>query len=269
MLGVDECRGIVYYRLVIITGGDLAMLRILAFLYGLAGYAAAMIAILYSIGFVGDFLVPRSVDAGGPAASLGEALIVNLALLGLFAVQHSSMARRGFKRVWTRLVPQPVERSTYVWFSALLLGLLFWQWRPIPDVVWQVDNAIGAGVLWALFALGWALVFASVRSIDEMELFGVKQVYAFLRRREIQYVAFKTPLLYRIVRHPLYLGFLIAFWAIPTMTLGHLLFAAATTGYILIAVQLEERDLVAVFGEKYREYRQRVPMILPTGRKRP
>lgn len=244
------------------------MLRILAFVYGLAGYAAAMLAILYSIGFVGDFLVPKSID-GGATVPLAEALIVNLVLLGLFAVQHSGMARRGFKRVWTRLVPWPIERSTYVWFSALLLGLLFWQWRPIPDVVWQVDNSVGAGVLWALFALGWALVFASVQSIDEMELFGVKQVYAFLRGRPMEHVAFKTPLLYRIVRHPLYLGFLLAFWAIPVMTLGHLLFAVATTGYILIAVQLEERDLIAAFGDEYRDYRERVPMILPTGRKQP
>lgn len=244
------------------------MLRILAFIYGLAGYAAAMIAILYSIGFVGDFLVPRSVDAGGPAAPLAQALIVNLVLLGLFAVQHSGMARRGFKRVWTRLVPWAVERSTYVWISALLLGLLFWQWRPIPALVWQVDNVAGVDVLWALFALGWVLVFAAVMSIDMMELFGVKQVYAFLQRRAPERVPFKTPLLYRIVRHPLYLGFLLAFWAIPTMTLGHLLFAAATTGYILIAVQLEERDLVAAFGDDYRDYRKRVPMIVPTGRKK-
>lgn len=244
------------------------MLRILAFLYGLAGYAAAMVAILYSIGFTGDFLVPRSVDAGGPAASLGEAVLINLALLGLFAVQHSVMARQGFKRVWTRLVPWPIERSTYVWISALLLGLLFWQWRPIPDVVWQVDNDLGAGVLWALFGLGWVLVFGAVMSIDMMELFGVKQVFAFLQRRNMEHVAFKTPILYRIVRHPLYLGFLIAFWAIPTMTLGHMLFAVATTGYMLAAVRLEERDLVAVFGDQYRDYRERVPMILPTGRKK-
>lgn len=243
------------------------MLRILAFVYGLLGYVAATVAILYAIGFVGGFLVPKTIDSGA-AAPLGEALLVNVVLLGLFAVQHSVMARPGFKRVWTRFVPKPVERSTYVWFSALLLGLLYWQWRPLPDVVWQVDNAIGAGVLWTLFGLGWLLVFISVRAIDEMELFGVKQVYAFLRRHEFEPASFKTPGLYRIVRHPLYLGFLLAFWAIPVMTLGHLLFAAATTGYILIAVQLEERDLIAAFGDKYREYRRRVPMILPTGRKK-
>lgn len=244
------------------------MLRVLAFTYGLAGYIAATITILYAIVFVGDFLVPKTIDSGGPATPLVQALIINVALLGLFAVQHSGMARRGFKRVWTRLVPQPIERSTYVWFSALLLALLYWQWRPIPGVVWEVDNAVGAGVLWALFGLGWALVFVSVRLIDEMELFGVKQVYAFLRRREPEPVPFKTPALYKIVRHPLYLGFLLAFWAIPTMTWGHLLFAAATTGYILIAVQLEERDLTAAFGDEYRDYRKRVPMILPAGRKK-
>lgn len=243
------------------------MKRQLAFIYGVAADFVALVTILYAIGFVGDFIVPKTIDSGGQAVSLRQALMINVALLGLFAVQHSGMARRGFKKVWTRLVAPPVERSTYVWFSSLALVLLYWFWQPMPAVVWEVESPIGAGVLWALFGLGWLLLFTSIQLIDRGELFGVKQVQAYLERRNPEPIPFKTPFLYRLVRHPLYLGFFFAFWATPAMTLGHLLFALATTGYILIAIQLEERDLVHTFGEKYRAYQQQVPMVLPLGRR--
>lgn len=242
------------------------MTRILAVLYGAAGYLAAVVTIAYAVGFVGDIAVPKTIDGGlGPAAAgpLGQALLVDIGLLALFAIQHSGMARRGFKRIWTRVVPPPVERSTYVWFSSGVLALLYWQWQPLPQRVWDVDADAGRAVLWALFGLGWLLAFISIHLIDSRELFGLRQVHAFLKRRPPEPVPFKTPQLYRLVRHPLYIGLLLAFWATPGMSLGHLLFAAMTTGYILVAVQLEERDLVNAFGEDYRRYQQRVPQFLP------
>ena len=242
------------------------MIRYIAFMYGAAAHFAATVTILYAIGFVGNFLVPKSIDSGAGAPLL-EAAAVNLVLLGLFAVQHSVMARQGFKRFWTRVVPRPIERSTYVWFSSLLLALLYWQWQPMPTVLWHVDHPVGAGALWALFGVGWLLFFVSIELIDRQELFGVKQVKAFLQSRSPEPIPFKTPFLYKLVRHPLYFGLLIGFWVTPTMTLGHLLFSVATTGYIVIALQFEERDLVHAFGDEYREYRRRVPMLLPLGRR--
>jgi protein-S-isoprenylcysteine O-methyltransferase Ste14 len=219
-------------------------------------------AFLYSIAFVGGFGVPRTVD-NGTEASIAEAVIVNVLLLGLFAVQHSVMARPAFKQWWTRLVPNTIERSTYVLLSSLLLFLLFWQWRTMPTVIWDVTWAPGRIALWVVFAAGWMLALVSTFLINHFDLFGLRQVYLAWRGTPYTDVEFRESLFYRVVRHPLMLGFILAFWAIPTMTAGHLLFAVATTGYILIAMQLEEHDLSAALGERYREYRSRVPMIVP------
>ncbi|MGV1087013.1 MAG: methanethiol S-methyltransferase [Mycobacterium sp.] len=238
------------------------MKRTLTLGYGAVCYLLFLVVFLYSVGFVGDLVVPRSVDHGR-SASLTEALIVNVLLLGLFAVQHSVMARPGFKRWWTRLVPRPIERSTYVLLSSLTLALLFWQWRTIPTVVWDVSWRPGQVTLWVLFALGWATVLVSTFLINHFDLFGLRQVYLKWRGRPYTQLGFRTSWFYRAVRHPIMLGFIIAFWAIPTMTAGHLLFAVATTGYILIGIRLEERDLAAELGDPYREYRTRVPMLVP------
>lgn len=238
-------------------------------LYACAAYILFLVTFLYAIGFVGDLVVPKTIDSGPPGPISVSALLVNLGLLALFAVQHSLMARPAFKRVWTKVVPEPIERATYVLCASLALLLLFWQWRPFTGPIWTIESPAGAGALWAVFWAGWALVLVSTFLIDHVELFGLRQVLAHLAGRAAPAPMFKTPLLYRLVRHPLYLGFLLAFWATPTMTLGHLLFAVATTGYILIAIQLEERDLVAQFGERYRVYRRQVAMLLPLPRRQP
>ena len=236
--------------------------RILGFLYGIVCYLLFFVTFLYAIGFVGNLFVPKSIDSGEPAA-FGQALLINALLLGVFAVQHSVMARPGFKNWWTNFVPKPVERSTYVLLSSLALILLFCQWRPMTDIVWNVENEIGRNVLWALFALGWLLVLVATFLINHFDLFGLRQVYLFLRETKYTELPFQITFLYKIVRHPLLLGFVIAFWAAPTMTVGHLVFALATTGYILIAIQLEERDLIRFHGKAYEDYKKRVSMILP------
>jgi len=241
--------------------------RILFFAYGVVSYLVFFGTFLYAIGFIGGFWVPTSLDAplSGPLAT---AIAVNAGLLTLFAVQHSVMARKWFKEWWTRIVPKPIERSTYVLFSSLALIVLFWQWRPMGGVVWSVEDPIGATVLRVLFAFGWALVLVSTFLINHFDLFGLRQVWLYLIGRPHEPLTFGTPALYRIVRHPLYVGWFFAFWMTPLMTTAHLLFAVATTAYILIAIQFEERDLVREHGEEYESYRRRVPMLVPFAGKR-
>jgi protein-S-isoprenylcysteine O-methyltransferase Ste14 len=236
--------------------------RILSFVYGAVAYAIFLATFLYAIGFVGNRLVPKSIDSGEQQA-LAIAIPINIALLSLFALQHSLMARPVFKEWFTTIVPQPVERSTFVLLTCAALTLLFWQWRPVPQELWRIDNPIGYFAMQALFTIGWLTVLASTFMLDHFELFGLKGAYQYLVVGEPDALEFKQPMLYAYVRHPIMLGFLIAFWATPVMTAGHLLFAVVTTAYVLIAIQFEERDLVALFGNEYREYRMRVPMIFP------
>jgi len=236
--------------------------RIVAFLYGVVAYVFFFVTFLYAIGFVEDLVVPTTIDTGLSAPTM-QALIINLILMSIFAIQHSVMARQQFKRWWTQFVPASVERTTYVLFATLALALLLWQWRPMPEVVWQVANPQAATAITAVSLIGWLIVLTSTFLINHFELFGLHQVANNLTGRPMPAPRFRMPLYYKFVRHPIYLGFIIAFWAAPTMTLGHLLFAAVTTAYIFVGIQLEERDMVEVFGDQYRSYKKRVSMLLP------
>lgn len=236
--------------------------RILALAYGSAAYAVFLGTFLYAIGFASGVVVPKTVDTG-PVVSIAEALVVNMLLLSLFAVQHSVMARKPFKRWWTQFVPAVIERSTYVLLTSLALIVLFWQWRPMPSIVWQVADPTLAAVVQGVSFFGWFIVLLSTFLINHFELFGLRQVVINLAGKVAAEPRFKTPMLYKFVRHPIYLGFIIAFWAAPVMTAGHLLFAMVTTAYIFVGIALEERDLIDMFGDEYRRYRQRVGMLVP------
>jgi protein-S-isoprenylcysteine O-methyltransferase Ste14 len=236
--------------------------RLSAFLYGLVAYLVFFVSFLYAIGFISGSVVPKTIDSGEAAPAAG-AVIVNILLMSVFALQHSVMARRQFKQWWTQYVPKSVERSTYVLFASLALILLFWYWRPIPTVVWQIDNPQIAIAMSGLSMVGWLIVLTSTFLINHFELFGLHQVANNLTGRPMPAPRFRTPLFYKVVRHPIYLGFIIAFWAAPTMTIGHLLFAGVTTAYILVGILLEERDMVDLFGDDYRRYKDRVSMLVP------
>lgn len=241
--------------------------RILFFAYGIFSYLIFLGTFLYAVCFIGNFGVPGTLD-GAASGPLSISFAIDAGLLALFAVQHSVMARKWFKDWWTRIVPKPIERSTYVLCSSLALILLFWQWRPLGGLVWSVENPAGIFILRGLFAFGWGLVLVSTFLINHFDLFGLQQVWLFLKGHSDKGVQFTTPGLYRLVRHPLYVGWFFAFWMTPVMTLAHLLFSVATTAYILLAIQFEERDLIREHGKKYESYRQTVPMLVPFTGKR-
>ena len=236
--------------------------RILVFVYGCVAYALFLATFLYAVAFIGGFAVPTQLD-GPPTSPFSTALAVKVLLLSAFAVQHSVMARRWFKNWWTQVVPYAVERSTYVLFASLALDLLFWQWRPLGGTVWSVQQPVMRTLIWAVFAYGWLQVLVMTFFINHFDLFGLRQVWLHLIGRQYTRVGFSTPAPYRFVRHPLYLGFLLAFWAAPTMTVAHLVFAVVTTAYIVVAIQFEERDLAHEHGASYQAYRLRVPMLSP------
>jgi len=243
------------------------MHRILALLYGVFSYSVFFVTFLYAIGFVGNLLVPKSIDSTTTTA-FAPSLLINLGLLSIFAIQHSVMARPAFKHWWTRFVPPAIERSTYVLLSSLALILLFWLWQPMDGVVWQIENTAGRNVLWGLFWAGWVLVLISTFLINHFDLFGLRQVSLYLKGKAYTYPGFKTPFLYKLVRHPIMLGFVIAFWATPDMSVGHLVFSVTTTAYILIALRFEEHDLLKFHGKAYEDYQQKVSMIIPLPRKK-
>jgi protein-S-isoprenylcysteine O-methyltransferase Ste14 len=235
--------------------------RAAALIYGVASYLVFFVSFVYTVAFIGNYWVPKSIDIG-PESGLARSILIDMALLAAFAIQHSVMARPAFKRWWTTIVPASCERSTYVLVSSLLLILILWQWRPIATTIWRVEG-VPAAILTAVYWIGWLIALTSTYLIDHFELFGLRQVFEPMRGAMARATSFKTPLLYRFVRHPLMLGFLLAFWSTPHMTAGHLLFAIMMTGYIIVGVQLEERDLVAQFGATYEQYRRRVPMLMP------
>ena len=236
--------------------------RLAVLIYGSISYVLFLGAFLYVIGFLANYGVPRSIDSGTEEA-FGTSLAINLALLSVFAIQHSVMARPGFKRWWTGIIPQPIERSTYVMLSNLLVFVMFWQWRPMTESVWTVENTVGVYILWGLFAMGWAILLISTFLIDHFELFGLTQTVMYFRGKQVQPLVFRKRLFYKYVRHPLMVGWLVGFWSTPNMSVGHLVFSITTTLYILVAIQIEERDLLKMHGEDYEQYRRSVPMLLP------
>jgi len=244
------------------------MKKTIALLYGMIAYFAFFGTILYAIGFVGNLFVPKTID-GTPQVPLIQAILINASLLLLFALQHSIMARPFFKRWWTRIIPEPMERSTFVLLSSLCLMLMMWQWQPMGGVIWSVENEIIKTVILVLYVTGWAIVFISTFLINHFDLFGLRQTWFYVTGKKYESLPFRVPLFYRFVRHPLYLGFLIAFWSTPVMTAAHFLFAVLTTGYILTAIKFEERDLITHFGEKYMNYKSWVPKIIPFIKKNP
>jgi protein-S-isoprenylcysteine O-methyltransferase Ste14 len=263
---VGHVRGPVDARLIPSINQETLMRRWSFFVYGVSCHVLFVAIFVYMAGFVGNILVPKSLDSA-PVNTL-SAVVINLLLIGLFGVQHSIMARPAFKRLWTRLVPEPIERSTYVLISCIVTFLLMWQWQGLDAIIWDVQNPVGRGVLWGLFAAGWLLVFATSLMINHFDLFGTRQVWLYLRGRPYTSLVFRTPWLYKHMRHPLYVGWALAFWATPTMTLGHLIFAGTLTLYMRLAARFEERDLVGHFGEHYRAYQRSVPMFVPRVRVR-
>ena len=243
------------------------MSKTLSFLYGVVCYLVFFVVFLYMIGFVGDLFVPKSIDTGTEAAA-AQSVVINIALLGLFAVQHTIMARPAFKRWLTMILPVQVERSTFVLVASLLLTLLYWQWRPMLGVIWRVDNPTGKAILFGLFWLGWGTVLFSSFIINHFDLFGLRQVWLHITNREYHHLEFQARSLYRLIRHPLMLGMIIGFWATPDMTTGHLVFAITATVYILIGIRFEERDLVRYHGQDYIDYRRSIPMLIPFMKKR-
>jgi protein-S-isoprenylcysteine O-methyltransferase Ste14 len=241
--------------------------RIIVFIYGVVSYSIFIGTFLYAAGFVGNILVPKSIDSQ-PEESLAQSLLINIVLLGIFAMQHSIMARTGFKRILTRIIPEPAERSTYVLFSNLALILLFWQWQPIGGTIWNAENDFVRIVLFSIFVFGWLTVLVASFLINHFDLFGLRQVWLYLRGETYTQLKFRTPGIYKYVRHPLYVGWLCAFWATPTMTVAHLVFAVATTAYILVAIRYEERDLLNEHGRAYEEYRESVSMLIPFTKKK-
>lgn len=240
--------------------------RIISFLYGVLAHLGFLVAFLYLVGFLGNFVVPKSIDSG-QAGPVGQALLINVILIAVFGIPHSVMARPGFKQWWTKVVPQHIERSTYVMISNLLVALLMWQWQPMVGVIWNVEHPAGASVLWGLFGIGWVMIVLTSFVINHFDLFGSRQVYLHLRGMEYTPLEFKAKWIYKYIRHPLMLGWIIAFWSTPQMSAGHLVFAVGTTVYILIAIQFEERDLVKYHGEDYENYRRKVSMLIPLKKK--